>query len=349
MLRFESPWLLLLLVLLPLVRLLQRRRGRAALRYSATADIAALAATPRRRLASLPALLRCAAAACLIVALARPQRGTELVKQSTNGVAIEMIVDRSGSMRAPMDFDGAELTRLEAVKRVFAEFVHGGSRGLGGRPDDLIGVVAFARYPETVCPLTLAHDVLPPLLEKIGPPTRKDEDGTAVGDAIALAAARLKTAEETVAQQTGGRRYSIKSKVIVLLTDGQNNVGERSPLAAAALAQRWGIKIYAIGIGGDPANLLQNPLRMFLGPIEEGVDKAALQALAEKTGGLFRMAEDASALREIYREIDRMERSEFEAVSSVTYRELFGPWAFAALALLAAEIVLNATLLRRVP
>jgi len=344
--RLASPWLLLFALLLPAVWLMLGRRRPPALRYSATTGISGLSRSLRHRLSRLPHLLRCAALACLVVALARPQQGTEIIRPATKGVAIEMLVDRSGSMQSPMDFDGRQATRLDAVKRVFNEFVSGG-RGLPGRPNDLIGMVAFARYPETVCPLTLAHDVLPQLLRRLGPPTRKDEDGTAIGDGIALAAARLKSAEQALARQNGTRQYDIKSKVIVLRADGQNNTGRRTPLAAAALASRWGIKIYTIGIGGERRGLLPDPMRLFFD--QEGVDKGMLQAVAERTGGFFRMAEDAEALREIYREIDRQEQSEFEAVRSVNYRELFGAWALAALLLLCAETAVGSTLLRRAP
>ena len=285
----------------------------------------------------------------MIIALARPQRGTEVVRQSTKGIAIEMVLDRSGSMQAPMRYGQTEMSRLDAVKNVFAEFVQGGTGGLAGRNNDLIGLIAFARRAVTVCPLTLAHDVFPKLLRTIGPPRKKSEDGTGIGDALALAAARLRTAEDTLARQTGGNSYEIKSKAIILLTDGQNNAGKRSPLAAAALAKKWGIKIYAIGIGSDRRELLRNPMSMLLGPLDEGVDKELLQAVAETSGGIFRMANDAEALRRIYAEIDALEKSEFESVRSVDYRELFPPWALAALMLLVIESAASAVLLRRHP
>jgi Ca-activated chloride channel family protein len=240
------------------------------------------------------------------------------------------------------------------VKRVFDEFVSGKGGDLPGRPNDLIGMISFARYADTVCPLTLAHGALSQFLENVKLVKRKSEDGTAIGDAVALAAARLRTAEETLARQVKEEkdRFKIKSKIIILLTDGQNNAGERAPSAAAELAQKWGIKIYAIGVGGAEGLIRQHGiLGSFLARLGQGsgVDKKTLKDIADKTGGMFRMAEDADSLREIYGEIDKMERSEIESIRYMDYKELFLPFLFAAIAFLVAEIVLSCTVFRKIP
>jgi len=181
---------------------------------------------------------------------------------------------------------------------------------------------------------------------------RRSEDGTAIGDALALAAARLKTAEETLASQLGERSkdYEIKSKIIILLTDGENNRGERTVEQAAELAEEWGIKIYAIGVGGGEAvTTVQTPFGNFKVPGRGGVDQGTLKTVAAKTGGLFRMADDAKALRKVYKEIDKMERSEVESVRFMDYREVFVPFALAGLVVLCLEVVLRCSLFRRIP
>ncbi|NLF25011.1 MAG: VWA domain-containing protein, partial [Deltaproteobacteria bacterium] len=160
------------------------------------------------------------------------------------------------------------------------------------------------------------------------------------------------TAEETLAKQSGREAggFEVKSKVIILLTDGRHNIGQRSPAEAAALAKEWGIKIYAIGVGGETGFMGRGGI--FGGlmlPIEEGVDKRTLQMLAEQTGGKFWMAEDGEALRAVYREIDQLERSRVEALRYLDYQEQFLPLAMWALGLILLEVLLNATVFRRIP
>jgi len=270
-------------------------------------------------------------------------------------VAIEVVIDRSSSMRAEMDFAGKSMNRLEVAKRVFLEFVQGNKGSLEGRPNDMIGLVTFARYADTACPLTLAHDALASFVEPIELVNRKPEDGTAIGDALALAAARLQQAEQTLVQQNLGAdtqesSYEIKSKIIILLTDGEQNAGKRTLQEAAELAKKWGIKIYAIGIGSEDSLLnIPSLLGTRFRQRGSGVNKQALTQLAETTSGLFRMAEDADSLRAIYKEIDKLEKSEIESVRYVDYKEQFSLFAWAALLLLALETVLRATWFRRIP
>lgn len=354
MIRFESPWALVLILLIPLVQWLGARRGkRSAVRFSFIGAALQAGQSWRQLLASLPGLLRWLALVLVVVALARPQMGREQVRDVSKGVAIMMVVDRSSSMAQELTFRGTMQNRLDVVKGVFAEFVKGNQRTLKGRPHDLVGMVAFARYADTVCPLTLGHGALDHFLSTVRLVNRRSEDGTAIGDAVALAAARLRTAEETLARQTGesADAYHIKSKIIVLLTDGENNCGERTPEEAAALAAQWGIRVYAIGVAGGEAYTVVSRL---LGAVKmpgfgPRVDTGTLRLLAEKTGGRFFEADDARSLESVYAEIDRLERSEIESLRYVDYREIYAPFVAAALALAVLEVLLRCTVFRRLP
>jgi Ca-activated chloride channel homolog len=351
--RFEAPWALLILLIIPLVVWLHyRSRGQGSIKFSSISRAQKIGKSLRQRLIELPLFLRVLTLIVLAVAIARPQEGKERVREVSKGIAIEMVVDRSGSMQAEMEYEGRNYNRLEVVKKVFEEFITGQGRGLEGRPNDLIGMISFARFADTICPLTLAHGALSEFLKSVKLVTQRNEDGTAIGDAVALAAARLKTAEETLARQTRKdvTDFEIKSKIIILLTDGQNNSGERNPLEAAALAKKWDIKIYTIGVGGREGLVRRlNPFGSFLTRLGEGVDQKTLQKMAEETGGLFRMAEDADALRAIYREIDQLERSEVESIRFLDYRELFTPFALLAAGLLITEVILAGTVFRKIP
>ena len=352
--RFETPWALLTLLLaVPPLYVHLFRRGRSAFRFSSVRHAAGSGRSWRQRLAHLPLALRTAALVCLALALARPQQGGERVREVSEGVAIEMVVDRSSSMGAEMTYGRQQLTRLDAVKKVFEEFVQGNGGELQGRPNDLIGLVSFAGYPETNCPLTLGHGALSRFLDSVQlARPRSPEDGTALGDAIVLAAARLKKAEETLAAQLGpdAEPYDIRSKVILLLTDGRQTAGDRPPLEAAAQAAEWGIKIYPIGVGGGEAyTTVQGPFGNFKVPTGSDLDEATLQGIAKETGGVYFQAKDARSLRDVYAEIDRLEKTTVEAVRYVNWRELFAPFALAALFFLALEILFNNTLFRKIP
>jgi len=351
MFRFSQPLFLLCFLLIPLVFFFIRKKKLAALTYSDTQNFVALPFSLKHRLIYLPTILRLITLSCLIVALARPQAGLETEKRSTSGVAIEVAIDRSGSMQEQLLFNGRPQTRLAVVKALFENFALGGN-GLKGRPDDLLGIVSFARYAKTVCPLTLAHGAIKPLLKSIKLAANRNEDGTAIGDALALAAARLYKAEETINKQAQSKQneaqdYEIKSKIIILLTDGQNNAGNKSPFEAAELAAKWGIKIYTIGVGGSLTQ--QGFFGNFSMPLEAIVDVQSLQLIAKKTGGKFFLAEDVTSLRNIYREIDELEKTEFKASQSTHYQELFFPWVLAAALALILEIILSTTYLRRLP
>jgi len=240
--RFESPWAFLLLLLIPFIIWLRFfRPGHTAIRFSTISIAAKAGKSARQRFLWLPDFLRFIALVLFIAALARPQSGLEQVREINKGIAIEMVLDRSGSMGAELEYRGGLMTRLDAVKKVFEEFVMGSAQGLEGRPNDLIGMIIFARYPDTICPLTLAHGALPEFLKSVNLVQEKEEDGTAIGDALALAAARLETAEKSLKGQKGTANvYKIKSKVVVLLSDGENNYGKRTPIEAAELAANGG-------------------------------------------------------------------------------------------------------------
>ncbi len=350
---FESPWAFLLLIIIPALLTIRRytlKRG--AIRFSSTGNVAKAGRSLRRRIYQLPTVIRILALVCIVIALARPQTGREQIIDISKGIAIEMVVDRSGSMGAEMEYNGRQMTRLDVVKKVFKNFALGDDEDLPGRPDDLIGMIAFARYPDTICPLTLAHGALSPFLDTIKLVQVRSEDGTAIGDALALAAARLEKADEALARQRSGKNknYQIKSKIIILLSDGENNAGKRDPLQAAKLAADWGIKVYAIAIGGGEAvQSIRTPFGVYKVPVSQRVDTTALKQVAEKTGGFFREATDADSLSAIYEEIDQMEKSEIESVKFVDYNESFLLFAFIGLILIGLEILLSNTIFRKIP
>jgi Ca-activated chloride channel homolog len=326
---FEWPWALAALPLLPLLAWRQRRLNPPTLVFNRTATPPRSA---RQKFLRLPAALRLVALALLIVAIARPQLGARPVRDISKSIAIQVLIDRSSSMRhADFLYGRGAATRLDVVKTLSLQFIFGNRRELKGRPSDMIGLIEFAGDPITLSPLTLSHDHLSALIESIQPASG-DEDGTAIGDAVALAAARFKEAETAA----GGQ---LKSKVIVLLTDGQNNMGARTPAQAAALAKQWGVRVYAIGIlpGGLAASRYDQM-------IETGLDE-----LGEETGGLSRMVESGAALVDVYKEIDRLEPAEVKAATYTGGTAWFGVLALAALCLVAAESAISETWLRRAP
>jgi Ca-activated chloride channel family protein len=344
---FNTPIAFILLLLIPLVIWPWRMRRSGAVQFSSTDNVTRAGKSMRQKLSFLLPVLRGLSLLLLIIALARPQVGTERVRDINKGIAIEVVLDRSSSMGEEMDYKGTRMTRLDAVKNVFRDFVMGDGRGLPGRPNDLVGMISFARYADTICPLTLAHGALEPFLDSIKLVTRRNEDGTSVGDALALAAARLKRAEDTLSLQTGKGNspdYQIKSKIIILLTDGANNAGKRDPLAAADLAAKWGIKVYAIGIGSSRQSFFGGFMMQ-----PQTADPDTLKMIARKTGGIYRSANSAKALQSIYKEIDELEKSEIESVRFMDYKEQFVPYALLALFFIILEIVLNETVFRKLP
>lgn len=350
--RFESPWALALLAVTLLFWFLWPilRRNRPALPFGTAEYAVGLPGTLRLRLQWL--LPACAAAAwcCLSIALARPQKGQMQLPQSTEGIAIEMVIDRSGSMSAEMDFLGKTQNRLETVKAIFRDFVLGNRRlGLPGRHNDLIGIVAFASFPYTICPLTLDHDALAFALDGVDFSEDENDVLTAIGDAVVLATARLADAEKTLSRQTGKKAsgYSIKSKIIILLTDGQNE-GEQTYTMeeAARVAKENGIKIYSIAIVSSSPSYIMTPMGRYLIP-PQAYDTSEIQMLADETGGTFQRCEDADGLAGIYSVIDELEKSDIEAARYVTHADLYRPFLLAGLLFALAAAFLKATLCRR--
>jgi len=355
---FYSPWFLLLLPVVAVAAFIEvRRRGTASVRFSSLGVLKACPVSLRIRFRWFLKLLRYGCLVLLIVAFARPRKGTELSSISTEGVAMEIVVDRSSSMLAQMNFDGEKLDRLEVSKLVLKDFVGGGEE-LKGRPQDLIGLITFARYADTTCPLVHGHNVLLEFLANtkcaVG---RSNEDGTAIGDALALAGARLKKAEEEIIARnkklrkevvgTGDKQddeFKIKSKVIILLTDGVNNVGEYNPLQAAQLAKEWGIKVYTIGIA--PMVSRNDIFSMMRGG---GVDEQLLKQIAQVTGGFYARAASGEDLLKIYNEIDKLEKTEVKSLEYTSYAEQFDKFALAGLILLGLEVLLGCSVFRKIP
>jgi Ca-activated chloride channel family protein len=330
--RLASPWLLLLLALLPLVwRASVRRTRRAAVRFPTITSLKAISATGagRRRLALV--LLRSLALILVIFALARPQAGTATTKVYREGVDVVLAVDVSGSMLAEDFTLGNERSsRLEAVKAVVEEFVT-------ARPQDRIGLVLFGARAYTQAPLTLDHGWLRQNLARAE--VGMIEDGTAVGSGIATAVNRL-------------RASTAKSKFVVLLTDGQQNAGTLSPESAADAAAALGIKVYTVGAG--TRGMAPFPATDLFGnkvyrPVAVDIDEEALKKVAEITHARYFRATDTQSLREIYAEIDRAEKTEFEAPEYTEYREVYAWMLWPALLLLSLELGLAETVLRKLP
>ena len=332
--RFESPWLLSLLLLVPVLAawpwLAKRWSRPSGLRF---ADVR-LATNPGRswRVTLRPVLhgLRIVALALVILAVARPQTGQarEIVKGE--GVDIALALDISGSM-ASLDFEPQN--RLEAAKVVISDFVQ-------GRPYDQIGLVVFASNAFSQSPPTTDHNVLLRLLDRSELATDLGiEDGTAIGMGLANAGNMLKDSDA-------------KSKVIILLTDGDNNAGEIDPLTAAEAAEALGIKVYTIGMGRP--GQVPVPVRDAFGGErviyqKSTLDEGTLQQIAEITGGRYYRAEDTGGLKQIYEEIDNLEKSQVEVERFTRYQELMAWLLIPALGLVVSEMALRKTVFRKLP
>jgi Ca-activated chloride channel family protein len=337
---FSDPLFLLLILVAPFVFL--RANGLpATVTYSSLALVDSHRRSLRARLVWLPALLFAVATVALAIALAGPRTGDAVSEVKHEGIAIAMVVDRSSSMEA-RDFvrGDTSTSRLDVVKRIFKDFVKGGGAFGEGRPDDLIGLVTFARYADGLCPLTLDHGNLVAVLEDITTPYGDpSEDGTAVGEGLALAVERL-------------RRQESASKVVILLTDGVNNAGDIEPLQAAELAAQHGIKVYTVGAGYTgyaPYPVEQRNGRMTLQRVAVEIDEQVLEQIAEKSGGRYFHATNEVVLREVLEEIGRLERSEVSEVRYLEYEYHFAPWVGLALGALGLASILSRTWLRRLP
>lgn len=350
---FASPWVLLLLVAVPLVAWwCGRAKRRPALVYSSVDLLSGLRPTARQRLAWIPGALSTLSAAALIIALARPQTGIGEVRTSAKGVAIAIVLDRSASMQLALNFAGARMTRIDVVKRVIREFVLGNERDLNGRPEDMIGLVTFGRFPETVCPLVRIHGTLVKLVDSIVLASEQWEGGTAIGDGLSLGAARLKQAAddlEAEKRKGGERDFTLKSKIIVLLTDGDENAGDTAAPDAARLCKEWGIKIYVIGIGDERGGVVVAGGQRTAVMPGAGFDEELMRNLATTTGGAYWRATTGESLREAYAKIDELEKTEIESTEFTNYEERYFSFAVAAGSLLGLAMLLKCTLLGRSP
>ena len=351
--RFASPLALLLLIPVLGIAVFVAVRRRNAVLYSSVALLRDLPVTFAQRMKRLLPWIRIFGLTAITIALARPQFGREETRVRTEGIAIEMCVDKSGSMQA-LDFslNNEQVNRLDAVKSVFRDFVACDDE-FGGRPDDLIGLISFGGFANAVCPLTLDHGALLEVLSTVKIPEPiydsnnrilnekllQEEQATAIGDALALAVDRLKDAES-------------KSKVIVLLSDGENTAGVISPDQAADAAVEFGIKVYCIGVGSTgmaPFPGVDRFGRTVLAAQQVRLDEATLKSIAEKSGGKYFNAKDTEALKQVYAEIDKLEKTEIEGQLYTEYRESFGYPMLIGVACVLLTLILESTRLRSLP
>lgn len=349
------------LLLLPLIWLRARAGAkRPTLRFSSFRWLETVPAGAAASLWFIPPLLRSLAVLCLVVAIARPQSGGEY-SDTREGIAIQLVLDISGSMQE-RDFvvSGQRVRRLDVVKAVLENFVLGKS-GLRGREGDLVGLTTFAMFADTVSPLTLDHGSLVDLLRQAeipgfvnGHQVRQEEEAgyTSIGDAITLATDDLRRAGEQAIEGVPGAEAA-KSRVLILLTDGADNppripgISPTSPLEAAKVAGKLGIKIYTIGAGSDPQH--RGGLGFFFGQRTQEFDEDALKQIAAAANGRYFRATDTKSLQTIYEEIDKLERRK---TGERTFRDNVGAARVAMLAafgLLMGEVLLVQTRFRRIP
>jgi len=329
---FANPYYLyLLLLLIPLITwyILKMRKNNASMQVStAQAFDLPRMATPKVYLRHLPFALRTLAIACLIVVLARPQSTNSWQSSTMEGIDIMLTMDISGSMLA----EDLKPNRLEAAKNVAASFIN-------GRPNDNIGLVVFAGESFTQCPLTTDHTVLLNLFGDINTNMISMlTDGTAIGVGLANAVSRIKDSQA-------------KSKVIILLTDGSNNRGEIAPVTAAEIAQTFGVRVYTIGVGtkGMAPYPFQtaNGIRYQNVPVD--IDEPTLQQIAATTGGQYFRATDNASLKNIYAEIDQMEKTKISVQEYSKKQEEYKYVALIAFGLLLLELLLRYSLFRKIP
>ncbi len=324
-------WLLLIIPLM--IYFYRKRTFSTSIKFSDIKNLKKIKPSMMFRLRSILIVLRSLALFLLIIGLARPQKGIENTKITTEGVDIQLAIDVSGSMRA-QDFTikGRRTDRLEVVKQVVHDFI-------ARRTTDRIGMVVFARYAYTQCPLTLDYGIILQLLDNVSIVDDPDEDGTAIGSAIAVGVKRLKESKA-------------KSKILILLTDGRNNVFDIDPMTATEIAKTFGIKIYTIGVG--TRGKVPYPVTDFFGrkvlrAVNIEIDEDTLKEIAENTNGKYFRATDTRSLRKIYDEIDKMEKTETKSNIYMEYKENFKYFVLAGLILLLTEILLANTRFRKIP
>lgn len=317
--QFEDPLWLICLVILPVILywyLLERRRS-ASIRFTQVSEVKRrVPVTLRSRLRPTLLALKLLGLGVLIIAMARPQAGTQLIDLSAEGIDIMLTLDVSSSMEAK---DLGAASRLEVAKKVVADFI-------SGRISDRVGMVVFAGQSFTQCPLTLDYDILVDFLKDIRI-AEEEWDGTAIGMALINACNRLKDSDAD-------------SKVVILLTDGVNNAGEIDPMTAADAAAAIGVRVYSIGVGRQVSARARGRVEF---------DEEALRSIAQRTGGKYYHAHSEEKLQEIYAEIGELEKTEVTSLVHVDYSDRFASWVWFGLLMLVAEFALANTVFRKIP
>lgn len=339
-LTFTRPWLLLLLLAIPLLAYLRGQRGpAAALTFSSTTTLHTIGKQSASRAGKLLRALALVALAFFIVALAGPQFGKSLTQVEASGIDIMLVLDVSGSMlNKDFTIGGEQATRLDAVREDTRKFIE-------ARPNDRIGMIAFGTQPYVVSPMTLDHEWLLQNLNRVR--IGLVEENTAIGSAIAAAGNRLNDKRS-------------KSRAVVLLTDGDNNAGKIPPAAAAEALKALHIKFYAIGIGtngiapvpaaGPGGHALTDPMGNIVYVMGRvSFNETGLKEIASIADGKFFRATDTQSLEEIYRDIDKMEKSKVTVTKYQQYRDLFPLCIMSGLGLLVAQLVLSQTIWKKLP
>lgn len=326
--QFVNPiYLYLLILLVPLIvwYIIRMSKVQASFKLASTFAFQNTKKGIRVYMRHLPFVMRMIAIASLIIAISRPQAIDSWEKSETQGIDIVLALDISGSMLA----QDLQPNRLEAVKKVAAEFIT-------DRKNDNIGLVIFAGETFTQCPMTTDHKVLLNLLNEVD--FGMIEDGTAIGLGLANSVNRLKDSES-------------KSKIVILLTDGSNNRGQIAPMTAADLAKSYGIRVYTVGAGtkGTAPTPVQTPFGIRIQNMPVDIDEDVLTDIATLTGGRYFRAVDNESLRDIYHEIDKLEKYLISVQNVSSKQELYLPFAILALLLVFIELVLRRTWLRTIP
>jgi Ca-activated chloride channel family protein len=325
---FANPlYFLLLLLLIPMIGwyIWKQRQAQASLRLSSSEGFQKAPKTYKLYLRHLPFVLRIAAIVFLIVALARPQTTNSWNTSTTEGIDIVLTLDISTSMLA----EDLKPNRIEAAKEVAASFIN-------GRPTDNIGLVVFSGESFTQCPLTTDHAVLLNLLKDVR--CGMIEDGTAIGHGLATAVSRLKDSQA-------------KSKTIILLTDGTNNRGEIAPVTAAEIAKAYNIRVYTVGVGtkGMAPYPFQTSIGIQYQNIPVDIDEATLTKIAQITGGLYFRATNTAALKEIYQEIDQLEKTKMSVQEYSKKQEEYMLFAMVGFLFFLLELLTRYTVLKNIP
>jgi Ca-activated chloride channel family protein len=332
---FAHPYFLLLLLLLPVLAWLKGKRGKPpAFVYSSVQLVRGILNVTRTRSGAFLMAMRWLTLACCIIALAQPRRTKSETKVTASGVDIVVAIDMSGSMMSKdFEINRQPADRLSMAKEVLKGFI-------SKRPNDRIGLVAFATQAYIAAPLTLDHDFLLQNLERLEIGTI-DQSQTAIGSGLSTAINRL-------------RDLKSKSKIVILMTDGENNAGKVPPLTVAEAAQTLGIKVYTIGVGTRglaPTPVGRDPFtgQLIYQPRPVDLNEEPLQQIAKMTNGKYYRADNAEKFRQIYSEIDKLERTEADVKKFAHHEELFALAMSPGLALLLLEILLRNTIWRRLP